>query len=103
MEFSTSKSDAYAVLYCTLVFFLILAVASTGWLNKFLPESLVNILVLKPNGGGGEDGEEEKQAISGADHFLSARSSSSAIAVALSFFASGMGAWVVYGSTEMGK
>lgn len=99
MEFSTSKSDAYAVLYCTLVFFLILAVLSTGWLNKFLPESLVNVLVLKPN----EVEGEEKQANSGVDHFLSARSSSSAIAVALSFFASGMGAWVVYGSAEMGK
>ena len=36
------------------------------------------------------------------DFFLSARSSASASSIALSFFASGMGAWVVYGTTEMG-
>jgi Na+/proline symporter len=38
----------------------------------------------------------------GADFFLAARNSSNSRAIALSFFASGMGAWVVYGSTEMG-
>ena len=38
----------------------------------------------------------------GADFFLAARNSSNARSIALSFFATGMGAWVVYGSTEMG-
>ena len=36
------------------------------------------------------------------DFFLSARESAGTWSVALSFFASGMGAWVVYGTTEMG-
>jgi Na+/proline symporter len=36
------------------------------------------------------------------DQFLSARGSSAWYSIALSFFASGMGAWIVYGTTEMG-
>lgn len=36
------------------------------------------------------------------DYFLSARNSASYVAIAMSFFASGMGAWVVYGTTQMG-
>ena len=39
---------------------------------------------------------------SAEDFFLSARSSATTWTIALSFFASGMGAWVVYGTTEMG-
>lgn len=36
------------------------------------------------------------------DSFLSARGTSAWYSIALSFFASGMGAWIVYGTTEMG-
>ena len=39
---------------------------------------------------------------SSSDFFLAARGSSNASTIALSFFAGGMGAWVLYGTTEMG-
>ena len=57
-----------------------------------LPENaLSNCLSINKNPETGE-----------VDYFLSARNSAGTWSVALSFFASGMGAWVLYGTTEMG-
>ena len=90
MGFDVSKGAAYAVLYSVLFFFTVLALGSAGLLS-FLPESLNRYVTLSSSKEGVE-----------TDHFLSARNSASAWAIALSFFASGMGAWILYGTTEMG-
>lgn len=94
MTFEVTKGAAYAVLYSVLVFFTLLAIGSAGYFS-FLPDSVLRCCVLKNS-----DGDSEKQNT--ADYFLSARNSAGTWAIALSFFASGMGAWVVYGTTEMG-
>jgi len=86
MAFDVSTGAAYAVLYSVLVFFTLLAVGSAGWLDC-LP--LHSICLLNKTGDT-------------PDYFLSARNSAGTWALALSYFASGMGAWVLYGSTEMG-
>jgi len=80
---------AAAVLITVLAFFTILALIA----GKFIPvpASFQTLLVPKSDGNG-----------SSQDFFLSARSSAGAPTIALSFFASGMGAWVLYGTTEMG-
>jgi solute:Na+ symporter, SSS family len=93
MSFNVSEAAAYAVLYTVLGLFTLLALGSTGAFN-FLPASLSRCFAL------GSDVDNQKMKT--ADYFLSARNSSSSISIALSFFASGMGAWVVYGTTEMG-
>jgi SSS family solute:Na+ symporter len=90
MGFDVSTGAAYAVLYCTLIFFTFLALASAGWFDTFLPNSVTSIFVLKHRNDGSPD------------YFLSARNSAGPTAIALSFFASGMGAWILYGTTEMG-
>jgi len=87
--FGPDKSGAWAVLVSILLFFSLLAIISREWIP--IPESLHAIFVPKSDGKGSSD-----------DFFLSARSSAGATTIALSFFASGMGAWVVYGTTEMG-
>lgn len=86
MTFEVSKGAAAAVLYSVLAVFTLLAVASAGWFGK----SISSFWTLQKNT------EDE------ADYFLAARKSAGTTAIALSFFASGMGAWVVYGTTEMG-
>eukprot|EP00536_Pseudo-nitzschia_multiseries_P005336 jgi/Psemu1/254402/estExt_Genewise1Plus.C_990054 len=58
-----------------------------------LPSSVKGLCLLN------KSGEETKTV----DYFLSARDSAGYWSIALSFFASGMGAWVVYGTTEMGS
>ena len=85
MTFEVSKGAAAAVLYSVLAVFTLLAVASAGWFGN----SLSGFWTLN-------------KATDGADYFLAARKSAGTTAIALSFFASGMGAWVVYGTTEMG-
>lgn len=87
--FGPDKAGANAVLYTVLTFFTILAFISRGFIP--LPASLQSLLVPKSDGKGSSE-----------DFFLSARSSAGTWTIALSFFASGMGAWVVYGTTEMG-
>jgi len=87
MGYDVSTGSAYAVLYCVLGFFAIIA---------FLPANIFNNLKL---GLGNNNSDIDTTT---ADYFLSARNSASSLSIALSFFASGMGSWVVYGTTEMG-
>jgi SSS family solute:Na+ symporter len=87
------QGAAYAVLFCTLVFFTILALGSMDYFHGFLPTKVTSCCLLKTKG------EDE---VHSADYFLSARNSAGPFAIAMSFFAGGMGAWVVYGTTEMG-
>lgn len=92
MSFNVSEAAAYAILYSVLIVFSVLALGTTGLLS-FLPESISRCFTLKSG---------DVASLTTTDHFLSARNSASSISIALSFFASGMGAWVVYGTTEMG-
>jgi len=87
MAYNVSEATAYVVLYGVLTLFSLLALGSMGnvsWMPSFLT------LRQDPN---------DKDSI---QHFLAARNSAGTWTIALSFFASGMGAWVLYGTTEMG-
>jgi SSS family solute:Na+ symporter len=88
--FDVSTGAAYAVLYSILIGFSLMALASASWFDSFLPDWLTKPFVLKHRNDGSPD------------YFLAARNSAGPYAIALSFFASGMGAWVLYGTTEMG-
>lgn len=92
--FDISEEAAYAVLYTVLAGFTLLAVIAAGYCACCRSSRILRKLgcVMRSK----VEGE------TAADFFLAARSSASARTIALSFFASGMGAWVVYGSTEMG-
>jgi len=92
MTFDTSQSAANAVLFSVLSLFLVLAVLTLPFAAKCIPERLKTLCCLSK--GTGADSEK--------DHFLAARNSASATTIALSFFASGMGGWVLYGSPELG-
>jgi len=87
--FGPNKDGAWAVLIIVLLFFTLLAAISREWIP--VPSFLQTLFVPKSNGKGSSD-----------DFFLSARSSAGTTTIALSYFASGMGAWVLYGTTEMG-
>jgi hypothetical protein len=90
MGFDVSTGAAYAVLYSILISFTLMAGVCAGWFHGYLPAAVENLFVLSTNNDGSPD------------YFLSARNSAGATTIALSFFASGMGAWVLYGTTEMG-
>ncbi|KAL7558522.1 hypothetical protein ACA910_008116 [Epithemia clementina (nom. ined.)] len=92
MSFDVSKTAANAVLYTVLMFFTLLAFGAAGWFQN-LPAHLSAFCTLSPP----EDG-----TVTSTDHFLTARRSAGVWSLGLSFFASGMGAWVLYGTTEMG-
>lgn len=79
-EFNVPVDAAWGVLLGILLFFMVATVIS-----MFVVEGSPLSAVLRPS-----------------DTFLSARSSAGAYAIAMSYFASGMGAWIVYGTTEMG-
>mmetsp|Transcript_9367 Transcript_9367/g.30538 ORF Transcript_9367/g.30538 Transcript_9367/m.30538 type:complete len:609 (+) Transcript_9367:242-2068(+) len=79
-EFNVPEGDAWALLASLLSFF---AVATTA------------ALVLR-------EGSPLKAILRPTDTYLSARGSAAWYSIGLSFFASGMGAWIVYGTTEMG-
>jgi len=87
--FGPDKGGAAAVLSTVLIFFTFLAFISREFIP--VPKFLRTLLVPKSDSKGSSE-----------DFFLSARSSADATTIALSFFASGMGAWVLYGTTEMG-
>jgi hypothetical protein len=91
MGFDVSNTAANAVLYTVLIFFTFLAIVSGGYLNSCLPEKILSCCLLRSRVHGNNSNNNAK---SDADHFLSARNSASAREIALSFFASGMGAWV---------
>jgi hypothetical protein len=106
MTFDTSQAAAYAVLFSVLGIFAFVAIASANFLGCCLPARLNNIFVLHASKaavavspddptGAAEDGLT-------ADFFLSARNSASASKIAFSYFAAGMGSWVLYGPTELG-
>ena len=104
MAFETTKGEAYWVLYTVLTLFTLLAFATTPFsISKlgFLPESFLNFCCLAPKLSEGKSVTGADEGAKG-DYFLSARNSASAVSVGLSFFASGMGAWVLYGSSEIG-
>lgn len=97
--FDVPEGAAYAVLYSVLSAFTVLAVLAAGHCGSGDLLSKLGCILKKA----ASDGEEDEAGRSGkVDFFLAARSSAGARSIALSFFASGMGAWVVYGSTEMG-
>mmetsp|Transcript_93 Transcript_93/g.188 ORF Transcript_93/g.188 Transcript_93/m.188 type:complete len:629 (+) Transcript_93:53-1939(+) len=100
-SFDVSEGAAYAVLYTVLSVFTILAIITGGYCGGSKILSKLGC-IMKSMAGGAEGEEEDGKGGGSADFFLAARSSAGARAIALSFFASGMGAWVVYGSTEMG-
>ena len=110
MSFEISTGAAWAVLFSVLSVFTIIAFIASGWFGTSpLLEKLGCILLPKTaTATGGDVGGRQLQRtesvkqLNTADFFLAARNSAGARAIALSFFASGMGAWVVYGSTEMG-
>ena len=79
-EFNVPEGAAQALLISLLSFFALATVISL-----FLKEKSPIRAILRPS-----------------DDFLSARGSATWPTIALSFFASGMGAWIVYGTTEMG-
>ena len=93
MTFDVSKEAANAVLYSVLICFTLLAFGAAGCFHS-LPDSssfLASFCSL-----------QSKEGVSETDHFLTARRSAGVVSLGLSFFASGMGAWVLYGTTEMG-
>lgn len=88
-EYGVKEGGAWAVLWVILIFFTVLSIISREWIP--VPSFLQTLLVPKSDGKGSSE-----------DFFLSARSSAGPATIALSFFASGMGAWILYGTTEMG-
>mmetsp|Transcript_26342 Transcript_26342/g.40257 ORF Transcript_26342/g.40257 Transcript_26342/m.40257 type:complete len:591 (+) Transcript_26342:124-1896(+) len=105
--FDVPEEGAWAVLGTVLVIFSILAVVSAGYGSSILPAGVTDLLVAKNLSEGGESEGKSTTVNDGSgllatDFFLSARASTGTFGIAMSFFASGMGAWVVYGSTEMG-
>jgi len=83
---------AWIVLISVCVFFTIVAIGSMDRL-VCLPSIIQGLCLLNKH-------NEDAHSV---DYFLSARNSAGFFSIALSFFASGMGAWVVYGTTEMGS
>lgn len=90
MGFDVSTGASYAVLYSVLGFYTLLAMGSAGWFTNCLPPFINRCCTLKK----APDGT--------VDYFLSARNSAGVWALGFSYFASGMGAWILYGTTEMG-
>ena len=103
MTFAVDESGAYAVLFSVLIAFGLMAVASADYFGCCLPAMINDFFVLRHDDSEqvDEDGKHHN-ANRKADFFLSARDSASASAIALSFFASGMGAWVLYAPAELG-
>mmetsp|Transcript_3998 Transcript_3998/g.11723 ORF Transcript_3998/g.11723 Transcript_3998/m.11723 type:complete len:611 (-) Transcript_3998:181-2013(-) len=94
-QYDLSESVAAAVLYVVLSAFTVLAVGAAvrdAWLRR--------------QGADGARASSAKSLVQSflypSDHFLSARNSAPWTTIAVSYFASGMGAWIVYGTTEMG-
>ena len=111
MSFEVSEGAAWVVLFSVLSIFTIVAFIASGWFGTSpLLEKLGCIMLPKAPGNTTNSDDRRSQLarsesvkqMATADFFLAARNSASAKSIALSFFASGMGAWVVYGSTEMG-
>jgi Na+/proline symporter len=103
MAFNVDQSAAIAVLYSVLIIFGLIAVASADFFGGCLPAKINNIFVLRQDDSEDVDKDgKHHNANRTSDFFLSARDSASASAIALSYFASGMGAWVIYAPAEIG-
>jgi len=102
MAYNVSEGAAYAVLFTVLSLFALIAIASADFFGTCLGGAN-KMFVLKQDDDDTVD-EDGKHINSNrkTDFFLSARDSAPASAIALSYFASGMGAWVLYGPAEMG-
>ena len=93
--FDVTKMASNAVLYGVLVSFTLLSFAGAGYFSSFLSDKFVSRFLLKHR-------VDNEQCYNGnndfaeADYFLSARNSAGPYAIALSYFASGMGAWVSF-------
>ncbi|KAL7456724.1 hypothetical protein ACHAWC_008209 [Mediolabrus comicus] len=98
--YDVSTGAAYAVLYSVLALFTVLAIISAGYFGKGRVLRKLGLIMLPKGGEEGEEGEAGGSTT--ADFFLAARNSASTKTIALSFFASQMGAWVVYAPTELG-
>jgi SSS family solute:Na+ symporter len=103
MTFDTSQAAAYGVLFSVLGIFAFIAIASANYLRCCLPARLNKIFVLRSASSkeASSTGDPTEEGLT-ADFFLSARNSASAAKIAFSFFAAGMGSWVLYGPTELG-
>lgn len=95
MGFDVSTSTAYAILYTVLGLFTLLAVGAAGYV-RCLPQKCMDCCFLKKQQN---DNDNKTDTV---EYLFSARNSAGTLSIALSFFASGMGAWVLYGTTEMG-
>ena len=99
MEFNVSEGAAWAVLFSVLSVFTIIAFIASGWFGSPPILEKLGCILLPKFGNDSNDttgrqlqrSESVKQSGT-ADHFLSARNSAGTRAIALSFFASGMGA-----------
>jgi hypothetical protein len=89
MAFNVPTGAAYAVLYSILIFFTLLALGAAGWLPSCVEEPVSWCFRLGRN-----DQEFKNAKFLTTDHFLSARNAAGTWSIGLSFFASGMGAWV---------
>ena len=88
--FDVPLSAANAVLYTSLVFFTLIGIGAGGFLS-FLPHRLTKCCLLSSRQA---DGTTKEMNVLTTDFFLSARNSANAMEIGLSYFASGMGAWV---------
>jgi len=88
-DYGVTVNGSYSVLFTISILFTIIALISCGKIP--IPSFLKAILIPQSS----DDGLS-------IDFFLSARNSADYKTIALSFFSSGMGAWVLYGTTTMG-
>lgn len=92
--YDISVGGSYAILYVVMIGFTLLALVASSYIP--VPDAIGSFLVASSGKTTVASGDVN------GDFFLSARNSANARTVAMSFFAGGMGAWVVYGTSEMG-
>lgn len=92
-SFDVDVGGSYAIVYCVTIFFTLVALVASSFIP--VPAALGKYLVAS-------NGETTVATEMGSDFYLSARNSADAKTITLSFYAGGMGAWVLYTTTEMG-
>lgn len=92
--YNVSLGASYASLYTVMVAFTVLALVTSSFIP--VPAFIGKYLVASNGKTTVASGDEA------GDFFLSARNSANARTIAMSFFAGGMGAWVLYATAEMG-
>jgi len=91
--FDMNVGGTYAILYCVMIAFTLVAFIASSFIP--VPEAVGNFLVAS-------HGKTTVASDAGGDFYMSARNSANARTISMSFFAGGMGAWVVYSNTELG-